>query len=61
MPKLICVDVNEIFRNLCRGSCAEVRLPALVILETEFESEFLRFFRPKILAKIVLNIDKIFF
>ena len=24
MPKLICVEVNEIFRNLCRSSCAKV-------------------------------------
>ena len=27
MPKLICAEVNEIFRNLCQSSCAEVRLP----------------------------------
>ena len=24
MPKVICAEVNEIFRNLCRSSCAEV-------------------------------------
>ena len=27
MPKLICAEVNEIFRNLCRSSCAEVLVP----------------------------------